>query len=73
MSLSTVARAERSVEITTVARAHTKYTGLKTAIPATFARELGLEAGDKLGWELDKDGDLKVLIIKKLEGEKKEE
>lgn len=61
----TLTKVGTNVEITTVARAHTKFTGLKTAIPATYARELGIEAGDKLSWELDIDGGIKLLKVKK--------
>jgi hypothetical protein len=63
---------ECQMEITTVARAHTQYSGLKTAIPATLARELNLQAGDKIAWEMDKQGEIKILVIRKhAEGKKK--
>jgi hypothetical protein len=53
------------MEVTTVSKAHSKYTGLKTPIPATYARDLGLEAGSKITWELDKDSKGKFLKIRK--------
>ena len=61
-----------AVEITTVQKAHTKFTGLKTAIPATYARDLQLQPGDKLEWESDKQGEIRILIIRKHVEEKKE-
>ena len=56
----------KSVEITTVSKAHSKYTGVKTPIPATYTRELELQAGDKIGWEIDKDDKGKFLKVRKL-------
>ncbi|GEM_PF-6382444 len=53
------------MEITKVTQAHSKYHGVKTAIPATYARELGIERGDELTWELDKDKKGKFLIVRK--------
>lgn len=57
------------MEVTTVNKAHSKYTGLKSPIPATYARDLGLEPGDRISWELDKDARGKYLKIRKIGGE----
>jgi hypothetical protein len=64
-TLSTPTKAERTMEVTTVSKAHSKYTGLKTPIPATYARDLGLDAGQKITWELDKDSKGKFLKVRK--------
>lgn len=64
-SLSSSGKAESAMEVTTVSKAHSKYTGLKTPIPATYARDLGLDAGEKISWELDKDSKGKFLKVRK--------
>lgn len=65
-NLSNPADAEKAlVETTTVNKAHTKYSGLRTHIPATYANDLGLQADDKVTWELDKDEKGKFLKIRK--------
>ena len=53
------------MEVTTVSKAHTQYTGVRTPIPATYARELGLEPGDKVSWEMHEDNKGKYLEIRK--------
>ena len=57
--------AEKPMELTTVNKAHTKYSGVRTPIPATYARDLGLEPGDQITWELDKDSQGKFLKVRK--------
>lgn len=72
-SLSKTSRTSKSVEITTVQRAHTKFTGFRTNIPATLARDVGLDFGDKISWETDKDEKGKFLKVRLHEkGVKKE-
>jgi hypothetical protein len=53
------------METTVVSNAHSKFPGLRTSIPATYARDLGLEAGDHIEWELDKDDTGKYLKLRK--------
>jgi antitoxin component of MazEF toxin-antitoxin module len=53
------------MEITKVSQAHSRYKGVKTSIPATYARELEIEQGDEITWELDKDKKGKFLIVRK--------
>jgi len=64
-NLSTPENAEKAMEVTTVSKAHTQYTGVRTPIPATYARELGLEPGDKVSWEMHEDNKGKYLEIRK--------
>jgi hypothetical protein len=52
------------MEITKLTPAHSQRTGLKTAIPATYARDLGWELGDLISWELDKDEKGKFLRLR---------
>ena len=53
------------VEITRVSRAHSKYTGVKTPIPATYARDLGVQAGDQVAWESTIENGIRVLKVRK--------
>ena len=48
---------ERTIEETKVSDR-----GMVT-IPASLRRRLDIEAGDKLRWELDEDGDLSVEVV----------
>lgn len=36
----------------------------RVTIPASLRRRLDLEAGDKIRWDLDEDGDLSVEVVK---------
>jgi bifunctional DNA-binding transcriptional regulator/antitoxin component of YhaV-PrlF toxin-antitoxin module len=51
-------------EITTLTKAATKTTSLRTTVPASIVRQFNLEDGDKLDWSLDvKDGKM-ILVVK---------
>lgn len=39
------------VEKTKLSKAHSKFPGLKTAVPSSLVKELKLERGDYLVWE----------------------
>lgn len=57
-------------EITTLTKAATKTTSLRTTVPASIVRQFNVKDGDKLDWSLDvKDGKMIVLVqpIKKAE------
>jgi bifunctional DNA-binding transcriptional regulator/antitoxin component of YhaV-PrlF toxin-antitoxin module len=57
-------------EVTTLTKAATKTTSLRTTVPASIVRQFKLEDGDKIDWTLDiKDGKMIVLVqpIKKTE------
>jgi bifunctional DNA-binding transcriptional regulator/antitoxin component of YhaV-PrlF toxin-antitoxin module len=57
-------------EITTLTKAATKTTSLRTTVPASIVRQFSLKDGDKLDWSLDiKDGKMIVSVqpIKKAE------
>lgn len=51
----------------TVAKATSKSTSLRATIPEEIAKQMGLEVGDVLDWELATDGKRKVARVKKLE------
>lgn len=53
------------MEKTKVSKAHTKFQGVKTAIPWEYAKELGIEAGDGLIWERKTIDGKKVLLVRK--------
>jgi len=54
----------RSSNTTTVGAATKGATSLKTVIPMWAVNKLGIKAGDKLDWDLDKVGDEWVLLVK---------
>ncbi|WP_135363949.1 AbrB/MazE/SpoVT family DNA-binding domain-containing protein [Halosimplex halophilum] len=37
-------------------------------VPASLRRRLDIEAGDKLRWDVDEDGDLTVTVVKQRSG-----
>jgi bifunctional DNA-binding transcriptional regulator/antitoxin component of YhaV-PrlF toxin-antitoxin module len=50
-------------EITTLTKAATKTTSLRTTMPASIARQFNLKDGDKLEWTLDiKDGKMIIVV-----------
>jgi bifunctional DNA-binding transcriptional regulator/antitoxin component of YhaV-PrlF toxin-antitoxin module len=58
-------------EITTLTKAATRTTSLRTTVPASIARQFNLENKDKLEWSLRaENGDMIIIVkpIKKLEG-----
>jgi bifunctional DNA-binding transcriptional regulator/antitoxin component of YhaV-PrlF toxin-antitoxin module len=58
-------------EITTLTRAATKTTSLRTTVPASIVRQFDLKDGDKLDWLLDiKDGKM-ILVVTPLKETKK--
>lgn len=50
---------------TRVAAAHSSTVSVRTTIPSHIAERLGLEAGDTLTWEIDKDGKSWFVRIRK--------
>jgi len=57
-------------ETTTLTKAATKTTSLRTTVPASIVRQFNLKDGDKLDWSLDiKNGKMIVLVqpVKKAE------
>lgn len=57
-------------ETTTLTKAATKTTSLRTTVPASIVRQFNLRDGDKLDWSLDiKNGTMIVLVqpVKKVE------
>lgn len=53
-------------EITTVTKAATKTTSLRTTVPASIARQFNLKNRDKLDWSLRAEGGEMVIIVKPL-------
>lgn len=50
-------------EITTLTKAATKTTSLRTTVPASIVRQFNLKDGDKLDWTLDiKDGKMIIIV-----------
>lgn len=50
-------------ELTTLTKAATQTTSLRTTVPANIVRQFGLGNGDKLDWTLDiKDGKMIILV-----------
>ena len=50
-----------------MAKATSKSSSLRATIPEEIAKEMGLEVGDVLDWELTAEGKRKVARVKKLE------
>lgn len=51
------------MERTKVVLAQTKSRSLRTTIPASFARTLGIEDGTTLDWDIKPNGDRFVLLV----------
>ena len=51
---------------TTLTKAATKTTSLRTTVPANIVRQFNLEDGDKLDWSLRAEGGDMVIIVKPL-------
>jgi len=50
-------------EVTTLTKAATNTTSLRTTVPASIVKQFNLSDGDKLDWSLDiKDGKMVVLV-----------
>ena len=50
-------------EITTLTKAASKTTSLRTTVPASIARQFNMKDGDKLEWMLDiKDGEMIIVV-----------
>lgn len=59
-------------ETTTLTKAATKTTSLRTTVPASIARQFNLKDGDKLDWSLRaEDGEMIIVVapIKNRQGE----
>lgn len=50
-----------------VARATSKSSSLRATIPEQIAKQMGLEAGDVLDWELVSEGKRNIVRVRKLE------
>ena len=58
-------------ELTTLTKAATQTTSLRTTVPANIIRQFGLGNGDKLDWKLDiKDGKMLIVVTPIKKGEK---
>ena len=53
-------------EITTLTKAATKTTSLRTTVPASIARQFNLENKDKLEWNLRAEDGEMIIIVKPL-------
>lgn len=53
-------------EITTLTKAATKTTSLRTTVPASIARQFNLNNGDKLDWSLRAEDGEMIIIVKPL-------
>jgi len=51
-------------EITTLTKAATKTTSLRTTVPASIARQFDLEDKDKLDWSLRAEGGEMIIVVK---------
>jgi bifunctional DNA-binding transcriptional regulator/antitoxin component of YhaV-PrlF toxin-antitoxin module len=53
----------RMGEVTTLTKAATNTTSLRTTVPASIVKQFNLSDGDKLDWSIDiKDGKMVVLV-----------
>lgn len=61
-------------EITSLTKAATQTTSMRTTVPANIVRQFGLGIKDKLDWTLDvKDGKMIIVVTPiKADGEKKQ-
>lgn len=55
-------------EITTVNKAATRTTSLRTTVPANIVRQFKIEDGDKLEWELEARNNALIIIVKPIKG-----
>jgi hypothetical protein len=53
------------MEKTKVNKAHTKFRGVKTAIPWNYVQDLGIKHGDGLIWEKKIIDGKKVLVVRR--------
>lgn len=51
-------------EITTLTKAATKTTSLRTTVPASIARQFNLEDKDKLDWSLRAEDGEMIIVVK---------
>ncbi len=51
-------------EITTLTKAATKTTSLRTTVPASIVRQFNLMNGDKLDWNLRAEGGEMIITVK---------
>jgi bifunctional DNA-binding transcriptional regulator/antitoxin component of YhaV-PrlF toxin-antitoxin module len=51
-------------EITTLTKAATKTTSLRTTVPASIARQFNLKEKDKLDWTLRAEDGTMVIVVK---------
>lgn len=54
-------------EITTLTKAATKTTSLRTTVPASIARQFNLKEKDKLDWTLRAEDGTMVIVVKPIE------
>jgi bifunctional DNA-binding transcriptional regulator/antitoxin component of YhaV-PrlF toxin-antitoxin module len=57
-------------EITTLTKAATKTTSLRTTVPASIVRQFNLKEGNKLDWLLDVRNGQMIIIVKPIENQK---
>lgn len=57
-------------EETTLTKAATRTTSLRTTVPASIVRQFNLENGDKIDWSLKAEDGEMIIIVKPIRGEK---
>lgn len=66
MCYITYSKVKKLGEETTLTRAATNSTSLRTTVPASIVRQFNLSDGDKLDWSLRAEGGDMVIIVKPL-------
>lgn len=51
-------------EITTLTKAATRTTSLRTTVPASIVRQFDLESGDRLDWSLKVESGEMIIVVK---------
>jgi antitoxin component of MazEF toxin-antitoxin module len=54
-------------EITTLTKAATQTTSLRTTVPANIVRQFKLSNGDKLDWTLEVQNGKMIIVVKPIE------
>jgi len=50
-------------EITTLTKAATKTTSLRTTVPASIARQFNMKDGDRLDWSLRAENGTMIIVV----------
>lgn len=62
--------AERGGEVTSLALASSKGKSLRTTVPVFIVNQFGLDAGDKVAWEIRAQDNETIIVLKPLPREK---